>query len=211
MRESAALTLDVLTPVIKSWPSKWCTEANDLAIQIHGGYGYTKDYIVEQLYRDNRVNSIYEGTYGIQATDLVVRKLAQSSGVAAVIERIDATLAAADAAGGKAAELAAKLKPAVGRWTTLVARLASADARSRALPDATELLDATDHIVVAWLWIDQILALPETQSEFAEGKRYAARFFVHREVPRIEYVFDNAEADLDGSVPPFCEIDERAF
>ena len=51
----------------KSWPSQWCLAANDLAIQVHGGYGYTRDYDVEQHYRDNRLNPIHEGTHGIQA------------------------------------------------------------------------------------------------------------------------------------------------
>ena len=59
--------LDVLTPIAKSWPSQYCLQANDLAIQVHGGYGYTREYDVEQHYRDNRLNPIHEGTHGIQA------------------------------------------------------------------------------------------------------------------------------------------------
>ena len=74
-RERAHLLLDMLTPIAKSWPSQWCLEANDLAIQVHGGYGYTRDYDVEQHYRDNRLNPIHEGTHGIQALDLLGRKV----------------------------------------------------------------------------------------------------------------------------------------
>ena len=70
-----ALLLDLLTPIAKSWPSQWCLEANRLAIQVHGGYGYTRDYNVEQFYRDNRLNPIHEGTHGIQALDLLGRKV----------------------------------------------------------------------------------------------------------------------------------------
>src|SRR5690554_7998055 len=62
-RELAAGLLDLLTPVIKSWPSRYCLEANSLAIQVHGGYGYTREYPVEQFYRDNRLNPIHEGTH----------------------------------------------------------------------------------------------------------------------------------------------------
>ena len=58
----------LLTPIAKSWPSQWCLEANSLAIQVHGGYGYTRDFDVEQHYRDNRLNTIHEGTHGIQAS-----------------------------------------------------------------------------------------------------------------------------------------------
>jgi alkylation response protein AidB-like acyl-CoA dehydrogenase len=53
-KQDAGLLLDLLTPIAKSWPSQWCLEANSLAIQIHGGYGYTREYPVEQFYRDNR-------------------------------------------------------------------------------------------------------------------------------------------------------------
>ena len=74
-RGRATLLLDILTPIAKSWPSQWCLEANDLAIQVHGGYGYTREYDVEQLYRDNRLNPIHEGTHGIQGLDLLGRKV----------------------------------------------------------------------------------------------------------------------------------------
>jgi hypothetical protein len=66
--DEARLLLEVLTPIAKSWPSEWCLEANSLAIQVHGGYGYTRDFPVEQYWRDNRLNMIHEGTHGIQAT-----------------------------------------------------------------------------------------------------------------------------------------------
>ena len=74
-RDHATLLLDMLTPVGKSWPSQWCLEANSLAIQVHGGYGYTREYDVEQHYRDNRLNPIHEGTHGIQSLDLLGRKV----------------------------------------------------------------------------------------------------------------------------------------
>ena len=79
-RARATLLLDILTPIAKSWPSQWCLEANSLAIQVHGGYGYTRDYDVEQHYRDNRLNPIHEGTHGIQGLDLLGRKVVQHNG-----------------------------------------------------------------------------------------------------------------------------------
>ena len=78
--DEARLLLEVLTPIAKSWPSEWCLEANSLAIQIHGGYGYTRDFPVEQYWRDNRLNMIHEGTHGIQAADLLGRKVLMEGG-----------------------------------------------------------------------------------------------------------------------------------
>ncbi|RYG08178.1 MAG: acyl-CoA dehydrogenase, partial [Burkholderiales bacterium] len=78
--DEARLLLEVLTPIAKSWPSEFCLEANSLAIQIHGGYGYTRDFPVEQYWRDNRLNMIHEGTHGIQAADLLGRKVLMEGG-----------------------------------------------------------------------------------------------------------------------------------
>ncbi|MFH4347005.1 acyl-CoA dehydrogenase family protein, partial [Acinetobacter baumannii] len=81
-QKKAQLLLDLLTPVVKSWSSEWGLVANDLAIQVHGGYGYTREYNVEQFYRDNRLNPIHEGTFGIQAMDLLGRKTRINDGLA---------------------------------------------------------------------------------------------------------------------------------
>ena len=90
------LLLDILTPIAKSWPAQWCLAANDLAIQIHGGYGYTREYKVEQFYRDNRLNPIHEGTHGIQALDLLGRKVVMHDGAAFQLyaARVEATIVA---------------------------------------------------------------------------------------------------------------------
>ncbi len=92
-----------LTPIAKSWPSQWCLEANNLAIQVHGGYGYTREYNVEQFYRDNRLNPIHEGTHGIQGLDLLGRKVVMQDGAALrlVGERLRATCRARVATGDK--------------------------------------------------------------------------------------------------------------
>src|SRR5690606_8164829 len=79
-RQLAHELLDLLTPSVKCWPSEFCLKANELAIQILGGHGYTREYPVEQYYRDNRLNPIHEGTHGIQSLDLLARKLTQNKG-----------------------------------------------------------------------------------------------------------------------------------
>src|SRR4029079_18889444 len=98
--EDAAL-LALLTPVAKTWPSEYGLAANDIAIQVHGGYGYTRDFAVEQLWRTNRLNSIHEGTTGIQAIDLVGRKiLRDGKGVVELGQRIVRTAKRAGAVWG---------------------------------------------------------------------------------------------------------------
>ncbi|MEC9344240.1 MAG: acyl-CoA dehydrogenase family protein, partial [Pseudomonadota bacterium] len=84
-RADAELLLELLTPVVKAWPSEFCLEANKLAMQVLGGYGYTRDYPLEQLYRDNRLNAIHEGTNGIQAIDLLGRKVRFRNGSALAV------------------------------------------------------------------------------------------------------------------------------
>ena len=115
----AALLLDVLTPVAKSWPSQWCLLANSLAIQVHGGYGYTREYDVEQHYRDNRLNPIHEGTHGIQGLDLLGRKviMQDGAGLRLVQGKVLHTAARAQATGGAAARHADAL---VAVWQRIV-------------------------------------------------------------------------------------------
>lgn len=187
-RANAHLLLELLTPIAKSWPSQWCLEANSLAIQVHGGYGYARDYEVEQHYRDNRLNPIHEGTHGIQALDLLGRKVTMQDGRAlgALAELIEATIARARDAGGEPAEhahaLAASLRRLLDVTGTLWAR--GADGAEQALANATTYLEAAGHIVVAWMWLEQLLAAAEGEGPFYDGKRAAGRFFYRYELPR---------------------------
>jgi butyryl-CoA dehydrogenase len=81
-RTEIDLLLEILTPIVKSWPSEHCLEANGYAIQILGGYGYTREFPVERLYRDNRLNPIHEGTTAIHGIDLLGRKVLMKDGAA---------------------------------------------------------------------------------------------------------------------------------
>jgi hypothetical protein len=179
------LLLEVLTPIAKSWPSQWCLEANSLAIQVHGGYGYAREYGIEQLYRDNRLNAIHEGTHGIQALDLVGRKTQVDDGAAfaALLDMLYATVARAAAMGGQAAELGMELERAIDQ-VALVTR----DVRDRtvALANASIYLEAVGHIVIAWVWLEQLLACRDRDGGFYEGKRQAARFFYAHELPKAD-------------------------
>src|SRR5690606_4426590 len=180
------LLLDILTPVAKSWPSQWCLAGNDLAIQVHGGYGYTRDYRVEQLWRDNRLNAIHEGTHGIQGIDLLGRKAAMAGGAAfaAWADLLAATIARARV--GRHADWARAIDARLARLREVTAALlAIADPVGR-LANATVYLEAFGHLTVAWVWLEQALALGERDDDFARGKRQAARWFMRRELPRVD-------------------------
>jgi hypothetical protein len=197
-RRRAALLLDVLTPIAKSWPSQWCLAGNDLAIQVHGGYGYTRDYPVEQFYRDNRLNAIHEGTHGVQALDLLGRKVSmlRGAGLALLIETVRGTTARAAAssvAGGDAARFAADLDAALDRLAAVTARLHGAGDPAVTLANAAVYLEAAGHLVVAWLWLEQLLAVGERSGPFYAGKQQAARYFFRFELPRTAAQFDLLE------------------
>ena len=191
-RRRAGRLLDVLTPVAKSWPSQWCLVANDLAIQVHGGYGYTRDYDVEQHYRDNRLNPIHEGTHGIQGLDLLGRKVVADggAGLQVLADEMGQTVRRAAEAGGEAAGLAAQLGAAVGRVGEVTAALWAAGDPEVTLANATLYLEAVGHVVVAWIWLEQWLAADGKPGEFYDGKRQAARYFYRYELPRTQPQLD---------------------
>ncbi len=191
-RQQAGLLLEILTPIAKSWPSQWCLEANSLAIQIHGGYGYSREYDVEQHYRDNRLNAIHEGTHGIQAMDLLGRKVTMKGGAAfgALYELLAATVERAREAGGEAAELGERLSASLNRLAGVTGLLWADRDPGTALANATLYLEAAGHIVIAWVWLEQFLAAIGEDHDFYEGKRQAARFFYRFELPKTASQLD---------------------
>jgi alkylation response protein AidB-like acyl-CoA dehydrogenase len=195
-RDSTTLLLDILTPVGKSWPSQWCLEANNLAIQVHGGYGYTREYDVEQHYRDNRLNPIHEGTHGIQSLDLLGRKVTQRGGASLVAlgEAVGETVAAATATGGEQAELAAQLDSAWQRLVGVTTAMFSSGDVDAALANSVIYLEAFGHTVIAWMWLEQFRAAHGQTGDFYDGKRQAARYFFRYELPRIAPQLDLLES-----------------
>ncbi|KAI3600775.1 3-methylmercaptopropionyl-CoA dehydrogenase (DmdC) [Cupriavidus necator H850] len=191
-----ALLLDILTPIAKSWPSQWCLEANNLAIQVHGGYGYTREYNVEQFYRDNRLNPIHEGTHGIQGLDLLGRKVVMKDGAAFKLlgERVQDTIGGALAAGdAELSQQAGALGAATRRLAEVTQALWSAGDPNVTLANASVYLEAFGHVVVAWIWLEQALlaqaALPRANGkedeDFYRGKLAAAAYFFRWELPKV--------------------------
>jgi alkylation response protein AidB-like acyl-CoA dehydrogenase len=192
-RTSATLLLDILTPIAKSWPSQWCLEANNLAIQIHGGYGYTREYNVEQLYRDNRLNPIHEGTHGIQAIDLLGRKVVMNSGAAMKLlsEKILHTLVRAESC-----QLTEHSRALGKRWKRLLNTteiLHDTNDLNVTLANASIYLEAFGHLVMSWIWLEQAITAHAAQRDdqaFYAGKRQACDWFFRWELPRVDAQLD---------------------
>jgi hypothetical protein len=193
-KRRAHLLLEILTPIAKSWPSQWCLEANSLAIQVHGGYGYTRDYNVEQFYRDNRLNPIHEGTHGIQGLDLLGRKVMMDAGAALqLLGREMLTTAKSARATGDAdlARWADALSAAVADVGETTRALWAAGDAERTLANASVYLELFGHVVIAWTWLAQAVvaqrALAEAASDderFYRGKLQAAKYFFLWELPK---------------------------
>ena len=183
----AALLLEVLTPIAKSFPSQWCLEANSLAIQVHGGYGYTRDFPVEQYWRDNRLNMIHEGTHGIQALDLLGRKVVMQggAGLKLLATRINDTIERAGHAEGLA-EFAGQLGAAMQRLGAATKSAWATGVPEEALANATPYLQAFGHVVIAWIWLDVALAAREADAARRDGAQAACRYFFAYELPLVD-------------------------
>jgi len=187
----ARLLLEVLTPIAKSWPSEWCLEANSLAIQVHGGYGYTRDFPVEQYWRDNRLNMIHEGTHGIQGADLLGRKVLMQEGRA--LELLGQRMAATRASAAGVAALApwaAELDAAWSRVVTATRAAWSTGEPQEALANAVPYMQAFGHGVLAWIWLDVAVAAlrddPQALSTTSIGVLGATGYFYRYELPKID-------------------------
>ena len=187
-RAEAGTLLEMLTPIAKSWPSEWALEANSLAIQIHGGYGYTRDFPVEQHWRDNRLNMIHEGTHGIQALDLLGRKAVMQggAGLKLLAHRIDATIARA-LPQARLATHANALAQALQRLGAATRAAWATASPEDALVNATPYLQAFGHTILAWLWLDvgaAILEGADAASPANVGRLAALDYFMRYELPK---------------------------
>ena len=191
--EEAGRLLDLLTPIVKGWCSEFGVQASDHAIQVLGGYGYTREYPVEQLWRDNRLNPIHEGTNGIQAIDLLARKALAEQGAALRLlgQRIEATLADA-AALPEWVDATVMLRVLMQKVGVAAAGVASRMQRGEAglaLANASHYLHAAGHAVVGWLWLRQALAAQKLldagqgDADFLKGKLQTCRYFLAQELP----------------------------
>jgi butyryl-CoA dehydrogenase len=207
-RQQAQQLLDLLTPIVKAWPSEFCLKANELAIQILGGHGYTREYPVEQYYRDNRLNPIHEGTNGIQSLDLLGRKLAQNggAGLKQLLRLISATT--------QRANEHATLTPLRQPLEQLVAHLQAVTLGllgdlalgkvNATLANSALYLKVFGHTVIGWRWLEQAVHAQHglengnpADTDFYQGKLQAARYFLTWEVPSCHHELALLEARDD--------------
>ena len=156
---SDRLLLDFVIPLVKSWPSEWCLEANKWAIQVLGGYGYTRDFPLEQVYRDNRLNMIHEGTAGIQSLDLLGRKTMTSRGEALKIflSRVEEACFRVndDAELAPYSQALAKVTMELAETALhLTKKMGDGDVEA-ALSNSHEYLNAVGHVAIGWMWLEQ--------------------------------------------------------
>ncbi|GMH98160.1 hypothetical protein TrST_g6760 [Triparma strigata] len=194
--KSNKLLLEVLIPLVKSWPSEWCLEANKWAIQVLGGYGFTRDFPLEQIYRDNRLNMIHEGTAGIQSLDLLGRKTMMADGAAfkLFLSRVGEACerhSSDPATSALSAQLASATEKLADTTLHLVTKMAAGEV-DEALASSHDFLNAVGHVAVGWMWIEQAGAAAADpayeESHFLQGKVLAAKYFYENDLSKVPEV-----------------------
>ncbi len=205
-REAASDLLGILTPVIKGYLTDQGFKAAVDAQQVHGGHGYIREWGMEQFVRDARIAQIYEGTNGIQALDLVGRKLGQNGGraIQAFFKLLGEEIADARAAEGDAADLAARLEKAVGdlqaatMWLMQNGLANPNHAGAAAYPYMT----LTGIVCLGLMWLRMARASRAALANgggdsFHEAKLVTARFFAERVMPETGALRRQIEAGSD--------------
>ena len=213
-KEEINLLLELLTPVAKSWPSEFCLEANKHAIQVLGGYGYTKDFPLERFYRDNRLNPIHEGTHGIQALDLIGRKIFANEGKSFIflLTLVKETISKAK----KDAELKIfgdQLDASIMQLESVVESIKLKRKNSSdylALSSAGIFLDAFGSILIGWMWLKQGIIVfeklrVEDTNPFYLGKKSTIKFYFNHDLPkareRLDFIsrFDSSFVEMESN------------
>jgi len=197
-KEMYRLLLEILTPLVKTYPSEKGRESVNNGLQILGGYGFTSDFSLQQYYRDIRIMAIYEGTTGIQSLDLLGRKITMENGKALKLlgKEIMATIEEAhtfEELRPYADILAKKLSQNQEILGFLVPFAMKGD-HERFLSDATLFLDYFSIIVVGWQWLKMATVAkralltgdPSFSREFLEGKVHTMKFYYKYEMPKTE-------------------------
>ncbi|MBE9534265.1 MAG: acyl-CoA dehydrogenase [Proteobacteria bacterium] len=195
-KERSALLLDLLTPIVKTYPSEMAIHSVSQGMQILGGSGYCDEYPLEKYYRDARLNPIHEGTTGIQGMDLLGRKVLMKGGKAfeLYLQELQTSIDAArevEALQPYAEQLAGAMKT----LKEVTSGLLSVGAKDPEVfvADATLYLEFFGLITVAWQWllqgvkIQEALAqeLSESEDNFYQGKMSTCQFYFHYELPKI--------------------------
>ena len=201
VRKEASDYVSLMTPVVKTMFTDLGMEITSDAMQVHGGYGYTKDQGIEQLYRDNRITPIYEGTNSVQALDLVFRKLVNKNG-----DVIDKYLNMIKNDFNKSEE---KIKPFLNDFNSSLDILSKftvwikdklKDSKDDASAACNDYLKALGFVSIAHSWIKVLEICYEdydNNKKFYEDKIQTAKFYFKRVLPRAENHFKTAISGSD--------------
>ena len=196
VRQDASDYVSLMTPVVKSLFTDLAMEITSDAMQIYGGYGYTKDQGIEQLYRDNRITPIYEGTNSVQAADLVFRKLSNKNG-----NIIDKFL---DQIKSECNSNIEKIKPFITEFNTHLSILKKFSdwmmTKAKTEKDdvsaaANDYLKTLGYVSIAYAWIKVLEVSFEDYNEnksFYDEKIDTARFYFDKVLPRAEQHYKSA-------------------
>ena len=196
-KEKMHLLLEILTPIVKTYPSDAGIISVSNALQVLGGYGYTMDFDLQQYYRDIRIMSIYEGTSGIQSMDLLGRKITMQNGKAVHLLFSEMMKTVDLAKAHKELDVYTKLfNSAIETYKTTLQYLlqfAQKGEIEKYLADASLFMEFSGIITIAWQWLKQAAvaqsALKETatsmqSSEFYESKIETMKYFFKYELPK---------------------------
>jgi len=201
VRQEASDFVSLMTPVVKTMFTDMGMEITSDAMQVHGGYGYTKDQGIEQLYRDNRITPIYEGTNSIQAIDLVFRKLVNKNGD--IIDRYLDMIKSDCKIGDE------NIKPFVEDFNIYIEILSNftswikekiENSKDEASASCNDYLKALGFVSIAHAWI-KVLEVSfkdyDNNKDFYEDKIQTAKFYFRRVLPRVENHFKTATTGSD--------------
>jgi butyryl-CoA dehydrogenase len=186
VRARSKLLLDLLTPIAKTFPAEKGFEANALALQLHGGYGYSSEYLPEAWLRDQKLNSIHEGTTSIQGLDLLGRKVIAGGGAAllALREEVDAVLTQARDVKVDYAALDEAMNAAGQVTASLGAKGAQGDVEGM-LAHSADFLELMSLTVIGWVWAKLALAAYGRTDDFARGLEAARAYWFATELSRV--------------------------
>lgn len=195
-RNKYHLLLELLTPIVKTYPSEAGQVSVNNGLQVLGGYGFCTDYILQQYHRDIRISAIYEGTTGIQSLDLLGRKIPMQNGKALELLTIEITKTIKEAMGFEALKPEAKKLAAVLVTLQKVLETLTPFAKrgdfQRYLSDASPFLELFSIGVIAWQWLHiglqaqtELVNGAASQEDFLESKILTMKFYYRYEVPRI--------------------------
>jgi len=195
-KEKYQMLLDILTPMAKSYPAEMSVQTTSAGMQVLGGAGYCSEFPLQQYYRDTRINPIYEGTTGIQAMDLLGRKVTMKMGQAVMAfgAEVQDTIKSAmqiETLKTYAESLGLSIQK-FSEVTMKLMGLAQSQKPEVFLADATLYLENASIIAVAWQWLKQAIVVEDkltsnpvgSDLDFYRGKQFAFKYFFEYELPK---------------------------